>query len=75
MEIDPDMVPWHDDLVTVKPDIKDGHLCLPDRPRLGHRGQRGGRARAPAPRGALGPPAQIPVPNPPAVRTVVASPM
>ena len=30
METDPDIVPWQDDLVTVKPpQIKDGHLRLP----------------------------------------------
>jgi L-alanine-DL-glutamate epimerase-like enolase superfamily enzyme len=29
MEMDPDTVPWHDDLVTVKPAIKDGHMSLP----------------------------------------------
>jgi galactonate dehydratase len=35
MEIDPDTVPWYDDLVTVKPEIKDGHLMLPLRPGWG----------------------------------------
>ena len=35
MEIDPDVVPWHDDLVTHKPEIKDGHLLLPTRPGWG----------------------------------------
>jgi galactonate dehydratase len=29
MEIDPDTVPWYDDLVTVTPEIRDGHLHLP----------------------------------------------
>ena len=29
METDPDQVPWHDELVTVKPDVKDGYLNLP----------------------------------------------
>jgi galactonate dehydratase len=29
MEIDPDMVPWQDDLVTVKPSIANGYLTLP----------------------------------------------
>jgi L-alanine-DL-glutamate epimerase-like enolase superfamily enzyme len=29
MEIDPDTVPWHDVLVTVKPQIENGHLQLP----------------------------------------------
>ena len=31
MEIDPDHVPWYDDLVTVTPEIKDGYLLLPTR--------------------------------------------
>jgi galactonate dehydratase len=35
MEIDPDVVPWHDDLVTVKPAIADGHLVLPTGPGWG----------------------------------------
>ena len=35
MEIDPDMVPWQDDLVTVKPTIKDGYLQLPTGPGWG----------------------------------------
>ena len=35
MEIDPDMVPWQDDLVTVKPDIKNGYLTLPTGPGWG----------------------------------------
>jgi galactonate dehydratase len=35
MEIDPDTVPWYDELVTVKPDIKDGHLILPTGPGWG----------------------------------------
>src|SRR5712692_5301024 len=35
MEIDPDTVPWYDELVTHKPDIKDGHLTLPTRPGWG----------------------------------------
>jgi L-alanine-DL-glutamate epimerase-like enolase superfamily enzyme len=35
MEIDPDTVPWYDDLVTARPDIKDGHLMLPTRPGWG----------------------------------------
>ena len=35
MEIDPDTVPWYDDLVTEKPEIKDGHLLLPTRPGWG----------------------------------------
>src|SRR5438132_5407249 len=29
METDPDQVPWHDELLTVKPDVKDGYLHLP----------------------------------------------
>jgi galactonate dehydratase len=35
MEIDPDTVPWYDDLVTVKPDIREGHLYLPTGPGWG----------------------------------------
>jgi L-alanine-DL-glutamate epimerase-like enolase superfamily enzyme len=35
MEYDPDMVPWQDDLVTVKPDVRDGHLHLPTGPGWG----------------------------------------
>jgi L-alanine-DL-glutamate epimerase-like enolase superfamily enzyme len=35
MEIDPDVVPWYDDLVTHAPDIEDGHLVLPTRPGWG----------------------------------------
>jgi len=35
MEIDPDMVPWQDDLVTVKPRIEHGHLLLPEGPGWG----------------------------------------
>jgi L-alanine-DL-glutamate epimerase-like enolase superfamily enzyme len=35
MEIDPDVVPWYDDLVTHPPTIKDGHLILPTRPGWG----------------------------------------
>ena len=35
MEIDPDRVPWYDDLVTVKPVIADGHLLLPTGPGWG----------------------------------------
>jgi L-alanine-DL-glutamate epimerase-like enolase superfamily enzyme len=35
MEYDPDVVPWQDDLVTVKPDIRDGHLHLPAGPGWG----------------------------------------
>ena len=35
MEIDPDTVPWYDELVTHTPDIKDGHLLLPTRPGWG----------------------------------------
>ncbi len=35
MEIDPDMVPWQDDLVTVKPRIEDGHLVRPAGPGWG----------------------------------------
>jgi len=35
METDPDMVPWQDDLVTVKPRIEHGHLLLPTGPGWG----------------------------------------
>lgn len=35
MEIDPDTVPWYDELVTVKPVIEDGHLRLPAGPGWG----------------------------------------
>jgi len=35
MEIDPDTVPWYDDLVTVKPVIRDGYLLLPTGPGWG----------------------------------------
>jgi len=35
MEIDPDTVPWYDDLVTVKPVIKDGYLYVPTGPGWG----------------------------------------
>jgi L-alanine-DL-glutamate epimerase-like enolase superfamily enzyme len=35
METDPDVVPWHDDLFTVKPVIKDGHMLLPTGPGWG----------------------------------------
>ncbi len=35
MEIDPDVVPWYDDLVTVKPAIADGHISVPAGPGWG----------------------------------------
>jgi L-alanine-DL-glutamate epimerase-like enolase superfamily enzyme len=35
MEIDPDTVPWYDDLVTERPHIRDGHLILSSRPGWG----------------------------------------
>jgi L-alanine-DL-glutamate epimerase-like enolase superfamily enzyme len=35
MEIDPDTVPWYGDLVTVKPEVHDGHLRLPAGPGWG----------------------------------------
>ena len=35
MEIDPDMVPWQDDLVTVQPQISDGYLQIPTGPGWG----------------------------------------
>jgi hypothetical protein len=68
-------VPWQGDLVTVKPDIADGHLHLPTGPGWGTEVDEA-PVRAHPPRAArLGPPAQIPVPKPPVVRTVAASPM
>lgn len=35
MEIDPDVVPWYDELVTHPVEIRDGHLILPTRPGWG----------------------------------------
>jgi L-alanine-DL-glutamate epimerase-like enolase superfamily enzyme len=35
MEIDPDMVPWQDELVTRTPRIEAGHLVLPAAPGWG----------------------------------------
>ena len=35
MEIDPDRVPWYDELVTVQPRVENGHLLLPDEPGWG----------------------------------------
>ncbi len=35
METDPDYIPWQDDFVTVKPDIRDGYLHLPTGPGWG----------------------------------------
>ena len=35
MEIDPDHVPWYDDLVTVKPRIEGGQLFVPTGPGWG----------------------------------------
>lgn len=35
METDPDVVPWQDDLFTVRPQIKDGYLLLPAGPGWG----------------------------------------
>jgi len=35
MEIDPDVVPWYHDLVTVKPEVKDGYLTIPRGPGWG----------------------------------------
>ena len=45
MEIDPDRVPWYDDLVTVKPPDRERFLATARRSRLGHRGRRGGGSR------------------------------
>ena len=35
MEIDPDTVPWCDELVTIKPRIESGYLVVPDGPGWG----------------------------------------
>jgi len=35
MEFDPDVVPWHNDLVTVQPTVQDGYLSLPTGPGWG----------------------------------------
>jgi L-alanine-DL-glutamate epimerase-like enolase superfamily enzyme len=35
MEIDPDRVPWYDDLVTRRPEVVDGHLLVPTGPGWG----------------------------------------
>ena len=35
MEIDPDTVPWYDDLVTERPHIRDGYLIVSSRPGWG----------------------------------------
>ena len=35
MEIDPDVVPWQDELFTVKPVVKNGHMMLPTGPGWG----------------------------------------
>jgi L-alanine-DL-glutamate epimerase-like enolase superfamily enzyme len=35
MEIDPDVVPWYDELVTVTPVMQQGHLLLPTGPGWG----------------------------------------
>ena len=35
MEIDPDVVPWYDELVTTVPKIVNGHLVLPTGPGWG----------------------------------------
>jgi L-alanine-DL-glutamate epimerase-like enolase superfamily enzyme len=35
MEIDPDRVPWYDELATVKPEIVNGELRLPTGPGWG----------------------------------------
>jgi L-alanine-DL-glutamate epimerase-like enolase superfamily enzyme len=51
MEIDPDVVPWYDDLVTHPPEIADGHLLLPKRPGWGTEvNEEAVRAHPPAPR-------------------------
>ena len=35
MEIDPDDVPWKDDILTWQPEIKDGYLLVPNLPGWG----------------------------------------
>jgi L-alanine-DL-glutamate epimerase-like enolase superfamily enzyme len=35
MEIDPDTVPWYDELVTKMPVVENGHLLLPSGPGWG----------------------------------------
>ena len=51
MEVDPDIVPWQDDLVTVPPDIRDGHLVLPTGPGWGTEvNEEAVRAHPPKPR-------------------------
>ena len=52
MEIDPETVPWQDDLVTRTPRGRGRAPAAADGPRLGHRGRRGGRPGAPASRPA-----------------------
>ena len=49
MEIDHDVVPWYDDLVTVPPHDRERPPEAAGRARLGHRDRRGGGPRAPAP--------------------------
>ena len=51
MEIDPDTVPWHDDLVTELPRIEEGHLLLPTGPGWGTEiNEEAVRAHPPQPR-------------------------
>ena len=58
MEIDIDDVPWKDDLVTVVPEIEDGHLVVPTGPGWGTELE---RRRDPRPSSA--PPALTPLDN------------
>jgi hypothetical protein len=45
METDVDSCPWRDEYVTVLPDIRGGHLTVPDTPDQEHGAQRGGGGR------------------------------
>jgi L-alanine-DL-glutamate epimerase-like enolase superfamily enzyme len=51
MEIDPDRVPWYDDLVTVRPEVTQGSLVLPAGPGWGTEvNEEAVRAHPPRPR-------------------------
>jgi len=51
MEIDPDRVPWYDDLVTVRPEVSQGSLVLPAGPGWGTEvNEEAVRAHPPRPR-------------------------
>ncbi len=53
MEIDPDRVPWYDELVTVIPAVEDGHMTLPTGPGWGTKIDEAA-VRAHPPRGGQG---------------------